>query len=50
LIVVCKPDIQIVVNIWSLGQTEVEESFGLDKERDFFPSSGPKGPIKYLLQ
>jgi hypothetical protein len=50
LIVVCKPDIQIVVNILSLGQIEVEESFGLGKERVFFPSSGSKGSIKYLLQ
>jgi len=29
---------------------EVEESFGLETERDFFPASGAKGPFKYLLQ
>jgi hypothetical protein len=29
---------------------DVEESFGLDRERDFFPASGSKGPFKYLLQ
>ncbi|KPH94810.1 hypothetical protein AMS58_09845 [Pseudoalteromonas porphyrae] len=34
----------------SYGRLDVEESFGLDKERDFFPASGSKGPFKYLLQ
>ena len=29
---------------------DVEEYFGLDKERDFFPASGAKGPFQYLLQ
>lgn len=29
---------------------DVEESFGLDTERDFFPASGAKGPFKYLIQ
>jgi hypothetical protein len=28
----------------------VDEYFGLDNERDFFPASGAKGPFKYLLQ
>jgi len=28
---------------------DVEESFGLDRTRDFFPASGAKGPFKYLL-
>ena len=31
------------------SRLDVEESFGLDKERDFFPASGAKGPFKYLL-
>ncbi|EGR4195357.1 hypothetical protein DDN46_13880 [Vibrio cholerae] len=31
-------------------RVDVEESFGLDTERDFFPASGAKGPFKYLLQ
>ncbi|EHH2512332.1 hypothetical protein ABV436_002824 [Vibrio parahaemolyticus] len=34
----------------SYGRVDVEESFGLDRERDFFPASGSKGPFKYLLQ
>ncbi len=34
----------------SYGRIDVEESFGLDRERDFFPASGSKGPFKYLLQ
>lgn len=34
----------------SYGRIDVEESFGLDRERDFFPASGAKGPFKYLLQ
>ncbi len=34
----------------SYSRIDVEESFGLDKERDFFPASGSKGPFKYLLQ
>ncbi len=34
----------------SYGRVDVEESFGLDRERDFFPASGAKGPFKYLLQ
>lgn len=34
----------------SYGRIDVEEFFGLDKERDFFPASGSKGPFKYLLQ
>ncbi|MGY8870749.1 MAG: hypothetical protein ACKVJE_09945, partial [Pseudomonadales bacterium] len=29
---------------------DLEESFGLDVQRDFFPASGAKGPFKYLLQ
>lgn len=29
---------------------DVEKSFGLDTDRDFFPASGAKGPFKYLLQ
>lgn len=29
---------------------DLEESFGLDTVRDFFPASGAKGPFKYLLQ
>lgn len=32
------------------GRIDVEESFGLDRDRDFFPASGSKGPFKYLLQ
>jgi hypothetical protein len=28
---------------------DVEESYGLDSGRDFFPASGAKGPFKYLL-
>ena len=32
------------------GRIDVEESFGLDRERFFFPASGAKGPFKYLLQ
>lgn len=31
-------------------RVDVEESFGLDRERDFFPASGAKGPFKFLLQ
>lgn len=34
----------------SYGRIELEEHFGLDQERDFFPASGAKGPFKYLLQ
>lgn len=34
----------------SYRRIDVEESFGLDRERDFFPASGSKGPFKYLLQ
>ena len=34
----------------SYGRIDVEESFGLDRERDFFPASGSKGPFKYLLE
>lgn len=34
----------------SYGRVGVEESFGLDRERGFFPASGSKGPFKYLLQ
>jgi len=34
----------------SYARIDVEESFGLDRERDFFPASGAKGPFKYLLQ
>ncbi|HIF9195380.1 TPA: hypothetical protein ACX6PX_000598 [Photobacterium damselae] len=34
----------------SYGRVDVEEFFGLDRERDFFPASGFKGPFKYLLQ
>lgn len=33
----------------SYRRMDVEESFGLDRERDFFPASGAKGPFKYLL-
>lgn len=32
------------------GRIDVEESFGLDREREFFPASGAKGPFTYLLQ
>lgn len=31
-------------------RVDVEESFGLETELDFFPASGAKGPFKYLLQ
>ncbi|WP_067865661.1 hypothetical protein [Neptuniibacter marinus] len=34
----------------SYGRIDVEESYGLDRERDFFPASGAKGPFKYLLE
>jgi hypothetical protein len=34
----------------SYGRIDVEESYGLDRERDFFPASGSKGPFKYLLE
>ena len=34
----------------SYGRMDVEESFGLDRDQDFFPASGAKGPFKYLLQ
>ncbi|TPV56845.1 hypothetical protein FJ444_13885 [Aestuariibacter sp. GS-14] len=34
----------------SYGEIEVEEHFGLERERDFFPASGAKGPFKYLLR
>lgn len=34
----------------SYGRIDVEESFGLDRKRNFFPASGSKGPFKYLLE
>jgi hypothetical protein len=34
----------------NFGGIGVDEYFGLDSERDFFPASGAKGPFKYLLQ
>ncbi|MUK48769.1 hypothetical protein [Aliivibrio fischeri] len=34
----------------SYGRIDVEESFGLDRGRNFFPASGSKGPFKYLLE
>lgn len=34
----------------SYNRMDVEESFGLDRGRDFFPASGSKGPFKYLFQ
>ncbi|WP_276972972.1 hypothetical protein [Tatumella ptyseos] len=64
--VLCKnyPDfvVKLSMHEWLLGKPEddeygyysysldVEGSFGLDKNRDFFPASGAKGPFKYLLQ
>jgi len=35
---------------YGYGRIDVEESFGLDREREFFPASGARGPFKYLLQ
>ncbi|SEL34836.1 hypothetical protein [Acinetobacter sp. DSM 11652] len=36
---------------WSrYNRIEIDESFGLDKDRDFSPSSGLKGPFIYLLK
>lgn len=37
-------------NLSRYERIDVEESFGLDQEKDFFPASGAKGPFKYLLQ
>ena len=34
----------------SYRRIDVEESFGLDRERDFSPASGARGPFKFLLQ
>ncbi len=56
-----RPDfiIKLSMHEWLLQELEeddyryhridVEESFGLDRNRDFFPPSGAKGPFKYLL-
>nr|MBG3153183.1 hypothetical protein [Proteus mirabilis] len=37
-------------DVYNSYRLDVEESFGLDTDRDFFPASGAKGPFKYLLQ
>ena len=37
-------------NWYSYESIGNEERFGLDENRDFFPSSGAKGPFQYLLQ
>ncbi|MDF3124374.1 hypothetical protein [Rheinheimera sp. 1928-s] len=34
----------------SYDSMDVDGYFGLDRERDFFPASGAKGPFKYILQ
>lgn len=61
---ICKyqPDfiINLALNEWLIDENErnndyrfsnfdMEELFGLESERDFFPASGAKGPFKYLL-
>ncbi|WDD99605.1 hypothetical protein [Thalassomonas actiniarum] len=37
-------------DFYSYRSMDVDDYFGLDKDRDLFPASGAKGPFKYLLQ
>lgn len=48
--------IKLSMHEWLLEKEEddygydLEKTFGLDQEQDFFPASGAKGPFAYLLQ